>query len=127
MLFSLFLSLLNPLFNHSRVLSKKVPAVPCETQKKVEHKKYEELEKVLLKWFQLACIINFPVNGGGITEKAKQIAERLNITEFCGSTGWLDQFPSRHGIVNRQISGEAGSVIDDDSASWKDNVLLSFL
>lgn len=96
-------------------------------RQKVKHGKYEELEKVLLEWFQQARSLNYPVNGGVVTEKAKEIAARLNFTEFCGSTGWLDRFRSRHGIVYRQISGEAESVIDDDIASWKDNVLPSLL
>lgn len=94
---------------------------------KVKHGKYEELENVLLVWFQQARNLNYPVNGGVVTEKAKEIAARLNITEFSGSTGWLDRFRSRHGIVYRQISGEAESVNDDDIASWKDNVLPSLL
>ena len=86
-------------------------------RQKVKHGKYEELEKVLLEWFQQACSLNYLVNGDIISEKAKQIVACLNITEFCGSTGY--------GTMYRQISGEIGSVIDDDIASWKDNVLPS--
>lgn len=96
-------------------------------RQKVKHGKYEELEEVLLAWFQQARTLSYPLNGSIIIEKAKEIAERLNYTEFCGSTGWLDRFRSRHGIVYRQISGEAESVIDDDIASWKNNVLFSLL
>ncbi|GFS65725.1 tigger transposable element-derived protein 4 [Trichonephila clavipes] len=60
-------------------------------------------------------------------EKAKEIASHLNITDFCGSTGWLDRFRNRHGIVYRQISGEAEAVNEDDISSWKNNVLPSLL
>jgi len=56
-----------------------------------------------------------------------EIAARLNLTEFNGSTGWLDKFWSRYDIVYRQISGEAESVNNDDIASWKNNMLLSLL
>ncbi|GFS66326.1 tigger transposable element-derived protein 4 [Trichonephila clavipes] len=70
---------------------------------------------------------NYPLSGGVIMEKAKEIASHLNITDFCGSTGWLDRFRNRHGIVYRQISGEAEAVNEDDISSWKSNVLPSLL
>ncbi|GFS60049.1 tigger transposable element-derived protein 4 [Trichonephila clavipes] len=70
---------------------------------------------------------NYPLSGGVIMEKAKEIASHLNITDFCGSTGWLDRFRNRHGIVYRQISGEAEAVNEDDISSWKNNVLPSLL
>ena len=57
------------------------------SDKKVKHGKYEELEKVLLKWFQQARSLNYPVNGGVITEKAKQIVACLNITNFVVQLG----------------------------------------
>lgn len=84
-------------------------------RQKLKHGKYEELENILLEWFQQARSLNYPINGGIITEKAMEIAARLNLTEFSGSTGWLDRFRSRHSIVYRQISGEAESVNNDDS------------
>ncbi|XP_060860796.1 tigger transposable element-derived protein 4-like [Metopolophium dirhodum] len=96
-------------------------------RQKLKHGKYEELENILLEWFQQARSLNYPINGGIITEKAMEIAARLNLTEFSGSTGWLDRFRSRHSIVYRQISGEAESVNNDDIASWKNNVLPSLL
>ena len=96
-------------------------------RQKVKHRKYKELEKALLEWFQQACSLNCPVNCGVITEKIKQIAAQHNITEFCGLTGWFDRFRSRHGILYRQISSKAGSIIDEDIASGKNNVLPSLL
>ncbi|GFW90780.1 HTH CENPB-type domain-containing protein [Trichonephila clavipes] len=62
---------------------------------------------------------NYPLSGGVIMEKAKEITSHLNITDFCGLTGWLDRFRNRHGIVYRQISGEAEAVNEDDISSWK--------
>lgn len=46
-----------------------------------------------------------------------EIAARLNIIEFSGSTGWLDRFWSKYGIVFQQISGEAESINNDNIAS----------
>ena len=65
----------------------------------MKHRKYEELEKVSLEWFQQVHSLNYPMNGCIVPEKAKQIAARLNITKFCASTRWLDQFQNRHGIM----------------------------
>lgn len=96
-------------------------------RQKLKHGKYEELENVLLEWFQQAWSLNCPINGGVITEKAMEIAANLNLTEISGLTGWLDRFWSRHGIAHRQISGEAESVNNDDTASRKNNVLPSLL
>ncbi|GFY02396.1 tigger transposable element-derived protein 4 [Trichonephila clavipes] len=93
----------------------------------MKHAKHEDLEKVLVEWFQQACSNNYPLSGGVIMEKAKEIASHLNIADFCGSTGWLDRFRNRHGIVYRQISGEAEAVNEDDISSWKNNVLPSLL
>lgn len=96
-------------------------------RQKVKHGKYEELENILLEWFQQARSLNYPMNGGVITEKAMEIATRLNITKFSGSTGWLDRFRRRHGIVYRQISGKAESVSNNGIENWKNNVLPSLL
>ncbi|GFV82570.1 tigger transposable element-derived protein 4 [Trichonephila clavipes] len=98
-------------------------------RQKLKHAKHEDLEKVLVEWFQQkkARSNNYPLSGGVIMEKAKEIASHLNITDFCGSTGWLDRFHNRHGIVYRQISGEAEAVNEDDISSWKNNVLPSLL
>ncbi|KAE9522579.1 hypothetical protein AGLY_017001 [Aphis glycines] len=96
-------------------------------RQQLKHGKYEELENILLEWFQQARSLNYPINGGIITEKAMEIPARLNLTEFSGSTGWLDRFRSRHSFVYQQISGEAESVNNDDIASWKNNVLPSLL
>jgi hypothetical protein len=51
-------------------------------RQKLKHGKYEELENILLEWFQQARSLNYPINGG-----IMEIAARLNLTEFSGSTG----------------------------------------
>ncbi|KAE9528840.1 hypothetical protein AGLY_012415 [Aphis glycines] len=74
-----------------------------------------------------ARTLNLPVNGNIVTEKAHEIAKRLNIDEFSGSGGWIDRFKKRHGIVYRQICGEAESVNDADIAAWSENILPNIL
>ncbi|KAE9528898.1 hypothetical protein AGLY_012473 [Aphis glycines] len=98
----------------------------CKRQK-IKHGKFDELEHILLEWFNQARTLNLPVNGNIVTEKAHEIAKRLNIDEFSGSGGWIDRFKKRHGIVYRQICGEAESVNDADIAAWSENILPNIL
>lgn len=96
-------------------------------RKKIKTSKFEELEKVLLQWFQQARSLHLPVNGVILTEKAKEVAKELKIDDFSGSSGWLDRFKSRHGIIYRQICGEAESVHEEDAEMWKQTVLPELL
>ena len=87
-------------------------------RKKVRLGKYDNLEHILLQWFQQARASQININGPIIQEKAREIAKELGITEFTASTGWLDRFRQRHGIIYRQISGEAESVSEDVVETW---------
>lgn len=49
--------------------------------------------------------------------------QKLEISDFTGSSGWIDHFKHRHGIVYQQISGEAESVDKNLLATWTDNIL----
>jgi len=71
--------------------------------------KYDELESVLKKWMaQVRSEPNpIPLDGPLITEKALEIAKKMNIDGFTASNGWLHRFKLRDGIRWRQISGEA--------------------
>jgi len=73
----------------------------CKRQK-IKHGKFDELEHILLEWFNQARTLNLPVNGNIVTEKAHEIVKRLNIDEFSGSGGWIDRFKKtflRKGMV----------------------------
>ncbi|CAI6354755.1 unnamed protein product [Macrosiphum euphorbiae] len=113
------------LANRSKIESSAMTG-SCKRQK-IKHGKFDELEHILLEWFNQARTLNLPVNGNIVTEKAHEIAKRLNIDEFSGSGGWIDRFKKRHGIVYRQICGEAESVNDADIAAWSENILPNIL
>ena len=51
---------------------------------------YVEVNEALYKWFNLACAKNIYPGGPELTEKAKEIAEKLGKSDFKGSRGWLD-------------------------------------
>lgn len=74
-------------------------------RKKLKTGKFARLEKVLIEWFHQARASKLPLNGRILCNKAREIAERLQITDFNASTGWIDRFKNRYGIVYRQSSG----------------------
>jgi hypothetical protein len=78
----------------------------------------DELEKILLEWFQQMCSDNIPINGPILREKANEIALCLNIDNFKASNGWLLRFKLRHDVGYRVVSGESGSVSQDSVDHW---------
>ena len=71
-----------------------------------------DLENSLSKWEQFA---NDPKVDGTVsdlmlTEKAQQIGEKLGLTDFTYSRGWLQKFRSRYGIKKTLKHGESGSL-----------------
>jgi hypothetical protein len=73
----------------------------------------DELEKILLEWFQQMRSDNVPINGPILREKANEITLRLNIDNFKASNGWLHRFKLRQDVGYRVVSGESGSVSQD--------------
>lgn len=51
---------------------------------KVRARKYDELEKTLLQWYNQACTPKIPVNGPVLQSKAQEISAMLSL-EFSGS------------------------------------------
>ncbi|CAB3224717.1 unnamed protein product [Arctia plantaginis] len=76
-------------------------------RKKLKAGKFVKLEKVLIEWFHRARASKLPINGRILCDKAREIADNLQITDFNASSGWIDRFKNRHGIVYRQRSGDS--------------------
>lgn len=87
-------------------------------RKKQKVGKFDKLEKVLVEWLHQARALKLPISGPIICEKARKIAESLQIADFNASNGWIDRFKNRHGIVYRQISGESETVVQQDVDTW---------
>jgi len=92
----------------------------CEStnSKRLKTCVYEDVDEAVLKWIQTMRDKNVPISGPFITEKALDFAKTLGHDEFRGSSGWLEKFKRRHGIVAKVISGESKDVDDNDSENW---------
>jgi DNA-binding Lrp family transcriptional regulator len=96
-------------------------------RKRVRGGKFCDLEDVLLKWFKQARSSNVPLDGVLVREKASYLADKMGISDFKASNGWVEGFKKRHGIVYRCIRGEAASVDTNVLETWKDVTLPSII
>ena len=80
----------------------------CSTSRS-RHAKHEKLENALFMWFNDVRSNHASVNDEMLIEKAKQFGEKMNITDFAYSRGWLQNFKNRHGMSMKPMQGEANS------------------
>ena len=85
------------------------------------------VDRALYPWFKDARVKNVTLSGPILVEKAKDFAERLGVTDFTESTGWLDRFKSRHGIVMKRICGESAAVCQETTETRKNTKLRTML
>lgn len=91
--------------------------------KKLRNPLRQDVDSALLKWFQMQRSINNPVSGPILKAKAEELGRLLNSNEdFVCSTGWLERFKARHGIVSGKVSGEAADVDQNKVSDWVRNV-----
>lgn len=51
-------------------------------------------------------------------EEATLIAEKLEISDFVASNGWLEKFKQKYSICNKTVAGEAGDVGKETMECW---------
>jgi centromere protein B len=64
---------------------------------------FAELETVLFTWYRQAQAPNIPIDETTLREKAKIIADHLNIDNFSASNDWVSRFKDRHGLVFKKL------------------------
>ncbi len=82
----------------------------------------EQVNKILFKWFIDARNKNLPISGPMLQEQGKQIASKLENSDFKASNGWLESFRKRYSISYKQISGEAKDVDPLTVDDWKNKI-----
>ncbi|XP_062538252.1 tigger transposable element-derived protein 4-like [Armigeres subalbatus] len=83
----------------------------------------ENLERALLIFVSQARQNDIPLSGMLIREKACQLAERLSVTGFKASSGWLFKFLKRHQISFKKICGESAAVDSIMAENYMTNIL----
>ncbi|XP_014220277.1 jerky protein-like [Trichogramma pretiosum] len=84
------------------------------------------IDSLTYEWLCRARAQNIPISGPLIQEKALEISAEIvqrtkdyRLVDFKASYGWLHKFRIRHKITYKTVSGEAGSVDQNEIASWK--------
>ncbi|VDO61011.1 unnamed protein product [Heligmosomoides polygyrus] len=85
--------------------------------------KHPDLDEALLRWFEDVRSQNIPVDTHTLKAKAVELARMLDIGDFNASEGWA----SSHGIVFKQVQGEAGDVDMEAVSDWHQTVLYKEL
>lgn len=83
------------LANRSKIESSAMTS-SCKRQK-IKHGKFDELEHILLEWFNQASTLNLPVNGNIVTEKHMKLLNVLILMNFLDLVAGL--IGSRKGMV----------------------------
>jgi hypothetical protein len=117
----------NTIWNDRIKIRQAFEATVVSNRKRLRTAAYEDVEEALLKWFRLARTQNIPVGGLLLREKADKFAKKLGHNSFQCSVGWLDRFKSRHGIVFRDVCGEAASVDEDVVTHWSGTALPALI
>ena len=88
---------------------------------------HEALDEAMTKWLQEARSRDVRISGELLLSTAKQMAEKLGISDFKASRGWLDGWKTRKGIKLRAISGEAKSADVGAADALKTTILPGLL
>ncbi|XP_069710975.1 tigger transposable element-derived protein 4 [Phaenicophaeus curvirostris] len=80
-------------------------------RKRLRTASHSDLEEALVRWCRLARRLAVPLSGAMLRLKANDLAQRLGHGEFRCSSGWLDRFKARNGLVFRaQPAGPAAAL-----------------
>lgn len=92
----------------------------CENLKvrKMRRCKSELLNSAVLQFFKNTRAAKIPVSGIMLKEKAKLYAEKMSISNFAASDGWLSKFKKRHNISFKKICGESADVSQECVNDW---------
>ena len=61
---------------------------------------------------------NVPVSGSLLLAKADALAAALGDTSFKATTGFIDRWKTRHGIIFKKVCGEERDVLPHDAENW---------
>lgn len=71
-------------------------------------------EDIIVRWIKDANVRSISLTGSLIQERVRLFAADLGMTEFKGSTGWLERFLKRHNLTCNTVRGERRDVCKKD-------------
>lgn len=80
--------------------------------------KFKDIDAALFLWLQEMLVMNVPINGPILQEKAMDFARQFGNHEFRASQGWLTKFKQRHGVVCKHVCSEASYVNPELMGAW---------
>ena len=104
--------------NKQKIVNASNTASFMPERKRLRLAAHSDIEDALMIWFTQARTLNLPISGPVLQIKARELALSMGYNDFTCSTGWLERFKARHGIVFRKMCGEAGSVTTDMTTDW---------
>lgn len=80
---------------------------------------YSDLNQALWDWFTVCRNSNIPVSRSMLQEEATFIAEKVEISDFVASNGWLEKLKQKLGICSKTVAREPGDESKETMDSWK--------
>ncbi|XP_065290719.2 tigger transposable element-derived protein 4-like [Dermacentor albipictus] len=99
----------------------------ADQRKRVRDPLYADVEEALYQWFITTHAHNVPISGPILTTKAKNFTFFLGRPNFEPAGGWIQRFKERHGIVYKNVIGEAASLDTEAKQQWLQTKLPSVL
>ena len=82
-------------------------------KKRVRSAKYWDVNEALWEWYTRCRESNIPVDGTMLQEEALLIAEKLGISDFTASNGWLQRFKQCYNLQKMANAGQDGDVSEE--------------
>ncbi|XP_003341417.2 tigger transposable element-derived protein 2 [Monodelphis domestica] len=92
------------------------PTSGVSKRKSMKSSTYEELDRVMIEWFNQQRNEGIPVSGTICAKQAKFFFDALGMEgDFNASSGWLTRFKQRHGIP--KVAGQGTKLNGDETAA----------
>ena len=89
-------------------------------QKRVRTATFTDVNKALWDWYTICRESNIPVSGAMLQQEALIIADRLGVSDFTASNGWLQCFKQNYNLQRMATAGEDGDVSSETLESWNE-------
>ena len=104
--------------NRDKYLSAYSNPIGSPLRKTLKSTKLIDIDKGLVNFISNCNSSVTMINENMLREKALDIANLLNITDFKSSHGYLEKFKKRNQIIFTKIHGDASSVDSDVIETW---------